>query len=336
MSFISTYIGNVPATSSAGGSTRTVTDFTATSGQTVFTVTYAVGYVDVYRNGIKLGTTDFAATDGSTVVLVTPAIAGDLIQCVSFSSLAVYTNITTDTFSGTGSNAIFTLSKAPADSSSLLVVISGVTQAPNTYTVSGTTLTFSVAPPAGTDNISARFLGTLATTSVATIGGGATGLTPAAATSGAVTLGGVLVAANGGTGLSSPGTSGNFLQSTGTGWTSAANPPPFASGTALVFAQTSAPTGWTKSTTHNDKALRVVSGTASSGGSVTGITFLRASNRAASIAASSAALACSHLAEAVTAQLGSSVITSFGNLIPKSSSINSTQPLFVTSLNCSA
>lgn len=37
-------------------------------------------------------------------------------------------------------------------------------------------------------------------------------------------------------------------------------------GTAAVFAQTAAPTGWTKSTTHNDKALRVVTGTASSGG----------------------------------------------------------------------
>ena len=40
------------------------------------------------------------------------------------------------------------------------------------------------------------------------------------------------------------------------------------SGTAMLFVQTSAPTGWTKSTTHNDKALRVVSGSASSGGSV--------------------------------------------------------------------
>lgn len=41
----------------------------------------------------------------------------------------------------------------------------------------------------------------------------------------------------------------------------------FPAGTAMLFAQTTAPTGWTKSTTHNDKALRVVSGTASSGGS---------------------------------------------------------------------
>lgn len=39
------------------------------------------------------------------------------------------------------------------------------------------------------------------------------------------------------------------------------------SGTAMMFVQTAAPTGWTKSTTHDNKALRVVSGTASSGGS---------------------------------------------------------------------
>jgi hypothetical protein len=38
-------------------------------------------------------------------------------------------------------------------------------------------------------------------------------------------------------------------------------------GTLMLFQQTAAPSGWTKQTTHNDKALRVVSGTASSGGS---------------------------------------------------------------------
>lgn len=41
----------------------------------------------------------------------------------------------------------------------------------------------------------------------------------------------------------------------------------FEAGTKLLFQQTNAPTGWTKSTTHNDKTLRVVSGAASSGGS---------------------------------------------------------------------
>lgn len=39
------------------------------------------------------------------------------------------------------------------------------------------------------------------------------------------------------------------------------------SGTLMLFQQTAAPTNWTKSATHNNKALRVVSGTASSGGS---------------------------------------------------------------------
>lgn len=43
---------------------------------------------------------------------------------------------------------------------------------------------------------------------------------------------------------------------------------PFPVGTRMLFAQTAAPTGWTKDTTQNDKALRVVSGTAGSGGSV--------------------------------------------------------------------
>jgi hypothetical protein len=40
----------------------------------------------------------------------------------------------------------------------------------------------------------------------------------------------------------------------------------FPSGTRMTFQQTAAPPGWVKDTTHNDKALRVVSGAASSGG----------------------------------------------------------------------
>jgi len=43
----------------------------------------------------------------------------------------------------------------------------------------------------------------------------------------------------------------------------------FPSSTKMLFQQSSAPTGWTKQTTHNNKALRVVSGSVSSGGSNT-------------------------------------------------------------------
>ena len=65
----------------------------------------------------------------------------------------------TDSFNGNGSTTAFTMSVAPATSSSILVNITGVTQAPSTYSVVGTTLTFSTAPPSGTANISVRYLG---------------------------------------------------------------------------------------------------------------------------------------------------------------------------------
>lgn len=66
-----------------------------------------------------------------------------------------------------------------------------------------------------------------------------------------------------------PSTNGNVLTSNGTTWVSAAAGGGFAAGTRLSFQQTSAPTGWTKDTTAaiNDSMLRLVTGTASSGGS---------------------------------------------------------------------
>jgi len=64
-----------------------------------------------------------------------------------------------DTFSGNGSTVAFTMSVAPANTSSILVAVTGVVQDPSTYSVSGTTLTFSAAPPSGTSNISVRYLG---------------------------------------------------------------------------------------------------------------------------------------------------------------------------------
>jgi len=65
----------------------------------------------------------------------------------------------TDSFSGTGSQTAFTLSAAPANTASILVAISGVLQDPSTYSLVGTTLNFSAAPPSATGNISVRYLG---------------------------------------------------------------------------------------------------------------------------------------------------------------------------------
>ena len=84
-----------------------------------------------------------------------------------------------------------------------------------------------------------------------------------------LTLASALPAGSGGTGLTTPGTSGNVLTSNGTAWTSVSNAPAFTSGTVMLFGQTSAPTGWTKDTTnYNNSALRIVTGSVSTGGSV--------------------------------------------------------------------
>ena len=143
----------------SGAGTITVTDFTATASQTTFTVAYTVGLVEVYRNGVKLAIADYTASNGTSIVLATGANVGDVIEVVAFSALNTYSTIVADTFSGNGSTVAFTMTQTPANSASAIVAISGVVQDPSTYTVSGTTLTFSTAPPSGTSNISARYIG---------------------------------------------------------------------------------------------------------------------------------------------------------------------------------
>jgi hypothetical protein len=69
-----------------------------------------------------------------------------------------YTSFLSNTFSGNGSTTVFTMAVAPANTAAVLVAIWGVLQDPTTYGVVGRTLTFSQAPPNGTDNISVRYL----------------------------------------------------------------------------------------------------------------------------------------------------------------------------------
>lgn len=66
----------------------------------------------------------------------------------------------TDTFSGTGSQTAFTLSRNVSTVNDIQVVVNNVVQQPSHYTVSGTTLTFSPAPSSGTNNIYVRYLST--------------------------------------------------------------------------------------------------------------------------------------------------------------------------------
>jgi hypothetical protein len=67
----------------------------------------------------------------------------------------------TDYFNGDGSTTAFTLSRSVVSTNDIQATVNNVVQQPNTaYTVSGTTITFTSAPSAGTSNIYVRYLST--------------------------------------------------------------------------------------------------------------------------------------------------------------------------------
>jgi len=76
----------VAAGSAVNGTSERQT-YTATASQTTFAITYDIGFVDVYLNGVKLlAGTDFTATNGTSVVLSTGATAGDIVDIVAYGS----------------------------------------------------------------------------------------------------------------------------------------------------------------------------------------------------------------------------------------------------------
>lgn len=79
---------------------------------------------------------------------------------VTYSKLANNLRIfTTDNLTPNGNNAVFTLSEPPADANTVMVTVDGVMQrAPVHYTTSGSTITFTSNPPAGS-NVHVRHLG---------------------------------------------------------------------------------------------------------------------------------------------------------------------------------
>ena len=81
-----------------GSSNREV--YTATAGQTTFSVTYDVGYVDVYVNGVKLAPADFTASNGTSIILATGATVNDIVDIVAYHSFVL-----ADHYTGTQSDA---------------------------------------------------------------------------------------------------------------------------------------------------------------------------------------------------------------------------------------
>jgi hypothetical protein len=100
------YIGAEPIVSA----TRTVTEVTATAGQTVFTANggYTVGYLDVFLNGVQLQTVDFTATNGTTVTLVSAASSGDEVRLVAWGTFnAADVDVSSISATGTPSSTTY-------------------------------------------------------------------------------------------------------------------------------------------------------------------------------------------------------------------------------------
>jgi hypothetical protein len=83
--------GVVTINASGGGSSSayTRTTFTATAGQTAFTVTYAVGYLQIYVNGVLLTGSDYTATSGTGFTLNVACLVGDIVE-----ALVITTSVT--------------------------------------------------------------------------------------------------------------------------------------------------------------------------------------------------------------------------------------------------
>ena len=91
------------------------------------------------------------ATAGGTTTLTfsaAPANGNDILIYSVVSAISG-TNLNSDTMTGDGSDTTLTLSLAPVNENNTQVYIDGVYQNKDTYSISGTTLTFSAAPPNG-------------------------------------------------------------------------------------------------------------------------------------------------------------------------------------------
>lgn len=83
---IITYYGDASGliNTNFNGASKSVVKYIAGANQTTFVASYAIGYVDVYLNGVKLTADLYTATSGTSIVLNDGAAANDVIEIISF------------------------------------------------------------------------------------------------------------------------------------------------------------------------------------------------------------------------------------------------------------
>jgi hypothetical protein len=93
---------------------------------------------------------DTYSVSGTTLTFSTAPANGRVITVYHILSNISGSNMIVDSMTGDGSDVTLTLSVAPVSENNVQVYIDGVYQSKSNYSISGTTLTFTTAPPNGT------------------------------------------------------------------------------------------------------------------------------------------------------------------------------------------
>lgn len=100
-----------------------------------------------------------AAASASGAAISAAAAANSLEGARAEANFALNAAVPIQTLSGDGVTVAFVLDRAVIASSALAITIDGIKQHTTTYTAAENLLTFSEAPPSGTDNIEVTFIG---------------------------------------------------------------------------------------------------------------------------------------------------------------------------------
>ena len=102
-----------------GATTYTRQSFTATAGQTVFTITagYTVGYLQIYINGVLLNSTDYTASNGTSITLASGASVNDIVEAFSY-TVTLVNNVSPSYAGGQGGSAGQVLYQSAANTTS--------------------------------------------------------------------------------------------------------------------------------------------------------------------------------------------------------------------------
>ena len=140
-----------------GGGTNTFTHdvFTGNGSTTAYTLsqsTESENNLIVFIDGVfqEQSAYSIATSSGTTTLTFSAAPAnGRKIVVYTVAAGVSGSNLNIDTMTGDGSDTTLTLSIAPVNENNTQVFFDGVYQNKSTYSISGTTLTFSTAPPTG-------------------------------------------------------------------------------------------------------------------------------------------------------------------------------------------